>query len=92
MDERSAAAGVTGVACMTGAALAPVLAGLLLANPALAGAPFVVAGGRKVLYDGLLFGLFRRVRLPEEVRDSAQQKDGPLPPAASDVRTEHPRS
>src|SRR5262249_24602567 len=41
-DERSAAAGVTGVARTTGAALAPAVAGVLLGSPALAGAPFVV--------------------------------------------------
>jgi predicted MFS family arabinose efflux permease len=65
-DERSAAAGVTGVARTTGAALAPMFAGLLLANPVLAGYPFVVSGILKLLYDGLLFRLFRRVRPPEE--------------------------
>jgi MFS family permease len=65
-DERSAAAGVTGVARTTGAALAPMFAGLLLANPALVGYPFVVSGVLKLVYDGLLFRLFRRVRPPEE--------------------------
>src|SRR5438132_4805886 len=58
-DERSAAAGVTGVARTTGAALSPVLAGLLLGYPTLAGAPFVVAGVLKLVYDGLLYRLFR---------------------------------
>jgi MFS family permease len=65
-DERSAAAGVTGVARTTGAALAPVFAGLLLANPALSGYLFVVSGVLKLVYDGLLYRLFRRVRPPEE--------------------------
>ena len=67
-DERSAAAGITGVARTTGAAVAPVLAGLLLAAPALAGAPFVVAGVLKLIYDGLLYRLFRSATLPEEVK------------------------
>jgi predicted MFS family arabinose efflux permease len=58
-DERSAAAGVTGVARTTGAALSPALAGLLLGNPALAGTPFVVAGVLKLIYDGLLYRMFR---------------------------------
>jgi MFS family permease len=65
-DERSAAAGVTGVARTTGAALAPVFAGLLLADRVLAGYPFVVSGVLKLAYDGLLFRMFRRVRPPEE--------------------------
>src|SRR5262245_43037803 len=41
-DERSAAAGVTGIARTAGAALAPVLAGPLLSSPGLAGTPFIV--------------------------------------------------
>jgi MFS family permease len=65
-EERSAAAGVTGVARTTGAALAPVLAGFLLGSPALAGVPFVVAGLLKLAYDGLLYRLFRGVTPPEE--------------------------
>ena len=58
-DERSAAAGVTGIARTTGAAISPVLAGPLLAVPALAGAPFLIAGGLKILYDLLLYRSFR---------------------------------
>jgi MFS family permease len=65
-DERSAAAGVTGVARTTGAAAAPVLAGVLLSESGLAGAPFLVAGLLKLVYDGLLYRLFRRVTPPEE--------------------------
>jgi MFS family permease len=75
-DERSAAAGVTGVARTTGAALSPVLAGQWLGNPALAGAPFVVAGTLKLVYDGLLYLLFRDVRLPGE-----EAAPGQKPPA-----------
>lgn len=58
-DERSAAAGLTGVARTTGAALSPMLAGHLLAIPALAGAPFFIAGGLKILYDLLLYRSFQ---------------------------------
>jgi MFS family permease len=58
-DERSAAAGVTGIARTTGAAAAPVLAGQLLAVPALAGVPFLLAGGLKILYDLLLYRSFQ---------------------------------
>jgi MFS family permease len=58
-DERSAAVGVAGVARTTGAALSPVLAGPLLGSSTLAGAPFVVAGLLKLVYDGLLYRMFR---------------------------------
>ncbi len=67
-DERSAAAGVTGVARSVGAALAPALTGPLLADPRLRAIPFFVAGGLKVVYDLLLLRAFRAVRPPEEVR------------------------
>jgi MFS family permease len=66
-DERSAAAGITGVARTTGAALSPFFAGLLLGRPALAGAIFVVAGALKLAYDGLLYRMFRSIIPPEEV-------------------------
>jgi MFS family permease len=58
-DERSAAAGVTGIARTTGAAISPVLAGPMLAAPALAGFPFFLAGGLKLLYDLLLYRSFK---------------------------------
>jgi predicted MFS family arabinose efflux permease len=60
-DERSAAAGVTGVARTVGAAVAPLAAGPLYASAGLAAAPFLVAGGLKVVYDLLLWRAFRRV-------------------------------
>jgi MFS family permease len=65
-DERSAAAGVTGIARTTGAAVSPLVAGPLLANPGLASIPFYLAGGLKILYDLLLYRAFRSVRPPEE--------------------------
>ena len=65
-DERSAAAGVTGIARTIGASLSPALAGLLISNPALIGTPFFVAGGLKVIYDLLLYRNFRTLRAPEE--------------------------
>ncbi|HEY5891822.1 MAG TPA: MFS transporter, partial [Chthoniobacterales bacterium] len=67
-DERSAAAGVTGIARTIGASLSPALAGLLISNPALLGAPFFVASGLKVVYDLLLYRSFRGLRAPEEQR------------------------
>ncbi len=65
-DERSAAAGVTGIARTTGAALSPSLAGPLLASAGLMGLPFVLSGALKIIYDVLLWFNFRRVKPPEE--------------------------
>jgi MFS family permease len=69
-DERSAAAGITGVARTAGAALSPSLAGMFLAVPALTSLPFFCAGGLKLVYDVLLWRSFRAVR-PTEDRQTA---------------------
>ena len=65
-DERSAASGITGVARTTGAALSPLFAGLLFAQPSLISAPFFIAGSLKIAYDLLLFRAFRAVKSREE--------------------------
>lgn len=65
-DERSAAAGVTGVARTTGAALSPVFTGPLIANPAWLSTPFFLAGGLKIVYDLMLYRSFRVIKPPEE--------------------------
>jgi MFS family permease len=67
-DERSAAAGFTGVARTTGAALAPMFTGLLLSNPALIALPFVISGGLKIIYDLSLYRSFQALRPPEEIQ------------------------
>jgi MFS family permease len=59
-DERSAAAGVTGIARSIGAAISPALTGVFLAYPAFLAAPFLVAGGLKIVYDLLLYRSFRK--------------------------------
>jgi len=64
-DERSAASGITGVARTTGAALSPLFAGLLFAQPSLISAPFFIAGSLKIAYDLLLFRAFRAVKSRE---------------------------
>ncbi len=64
-DERSAAAGVTGIARTLGAALSPVAAGPLYASATLASLPFFVAGGLKIAYDLLVWRTFRKVSLPD---------------------------
>ena len=61
-DERSAAAGVTGIARSIGAAISPTFAGVFLSNSVLLSGPFFVAGGLKVIYDILLYRSFRAVK------------------------------
>lgn len=76
-DERSAAAGVTGVARTVGAALSPSLTGVLISNPALLGVPFVLSGSLKIIYDLLLYFSFRSLKPPEEtglMNSSAQDE------------------
>jgi MFS family permease len=61
--ERSAAAGVTGIARTVGASLSPIVAGPLYATAALASLPFFLAGGIKIGYDLLVWRAFRKVRI-----------------------------
>jgi MFS family permease len=65
-DERSAAAGVTGIARSLGVAAAPLIAGPLYLGTAFTGAPFVIGGSIKIVYDLLLYRAFSAVRPPEE--------------------------
>jgi len=65
-EERSAAAGITGVARTIGAAIAPAFAGYMFARPAMINLPFFVAGTLKIIYDLLLYKEFVGVQLPEE--------------------------
>ena len=65
-DERSAAAGVTGIARTTGAAISPLIAAPLFAIPGLSALPFLVAGGLKIVYDLALWRAFRSRRAPDD--------------------------
>jgi len=65
-EERSASAGVLSVARNAGAAMAPLFTAAVLSQPAL-GLPFLLAGGIKVVYDLLIFAVFRHVKPPEEI-------------------------
>ncbi len=65
-DERSAAAGVTGIARTIGASVSPSISSVLVANPAVAAVPFFLAGGLKIAYDLLLFRQFRSHRPPTD--------------------------
>ncbi len=76
-NERSAASGITGVARTIGAALSPVITGVFLSNPAFLGAPFVISGGLKIIYDVALYINFRAVKPPEEQLQTVQQGEKP---------------
>jgi MFS family permease len=65
-EERSAAAGITGVARTTGAAISPLFVGFLFARPALINVPFFIAGTLKIVYDLLLYKEFISMKPPEE--------------------------
>jgi MFS family permease len=65
-EERSAAAGITGVARTIGAAISPLFVGLLFARPSLIDVPFFVAGTLKIIYDVMLYRAFKAVQPPEE--------------------------
>jgi predicted MFS family arabinose efflux permease len=65
-EERSAAAGITGIARTTGASLSPVFTGPLLANALLWNVPFFISGSLKIVYDLLLYRSFRALKPPEE--------------------------
>ena len=64
-SERAAAASITAVPRSLAAAASPAIAGMLLAASGF-GWPLVIGGSLKVVYDLLLFAMFRRVRPPEE--------------------------
>ena len=60
-DERVAAAAYTNTARYAVRPLGPVAAGALMQHVALAG-PFLAAGGLKILYDLVLYRVFRRAQ------------------------------
>ena len=66
-EERVAAAGVTNIARNVAQAVTPVIAGTAMQAVGL-GVPFLLGGGLKIVYDLLLFAMFRTVRPPEEQR------------------------
>jgi MFS family permease len=67
-NERSAAAGIAGVARTIGASISPVFVGMMFAQPALINLPFFIAGTLKIGYDLLLYKQFVAVRPPEEFK------------------------
>ncbi len=65
-DERSAAAGVTGIARSLGASISPLIAAPLMGVASLAGLPFLLAGGLKICYDVALYRAFKSIRPEHE--------------------------
>ena len=65
-EERTFASGVTHLVRLSAWAVAPTFAGLFMQGVSL-GTPLVVGAGMKLLYDGLLYAAFRRVKPPEEL-------------------------
>jgi hypothetical protein len=65
--ERPAAASVTAVPRSLASSLSPALAGVLLGGPFL-GAPLVICGVLKIVYDAALLFSFRHIKPPEEIR------------------------
>ena len=65
-DERSAAAGITGVARTTGAAFSPLFVGYMFARSSWISVPFFLAGALKILYDLLLYKVFVGIQPIEE--------------------------
>jgi MFS family permease len=63
-DERVPAAAFTNTARYVVRPVGPALSGALMQSVAL-GAPFIVAGSLKIVYDAAIFLTFRRVRLPD---------------------------
>ncbi len=64
-EERVAASGLANLTRNVGWAAAPSFAGYVMQHLSL-GAPLLVGGGLKIIYDLLLFAMFRRIRPPEE--------------------------
>jgi len=65
-EERSAAAGITGVARTMGAAISPLFVGFMFARPSWINVPFFIAGTLKIIYDLLLYQAFVAIRPSEE--------------------------
>ncbi len=70
-EERSAAAGITGVARTIGAAVSPLFVGVMFARPSWINVPFFIAGTLKIVYDLLLYRAFVSIRPPEEEQQRA---------------------
>ncbi len=72
VDERTPAAGVTTLSRNISQSISPSISGYLLDTlPGFLGAPFLLGGGVKIIYDLLLYRTFRHVPLPEAPTEPA---------------------
>jgi MFS family permease len=78
-EERTFAAGVTGLVRLGGWAASPVLAGAMMQGLAL-GAPLVAGPSLKIVYDVLLYWSFRRLKPPEETAPAAATSESASSP------------
>ena len=62
-SERSAAGGVTGVARSLSSSVSPALAGACLQSAPLVNVMFYAGGGLKIVYDLLVYRVFRHVKV-----------------------------
>jgi MFS family permease len=76
-DERVAAASFTNTARYVTRPFGPAIGGALM-TVAL-GAPFVVAGSLKIVYDVLIYATFRTVAIPESASDADTRISDPAP-------------
>ena len=75
-EERTQAAAYTNTARYASRPVAPAVGGALMQHVALA-APFVAAGSLKIVYDVLVYGMFRRIPLPSGERPSSLSTSSP---------------
>ena len=82
-DERSAAAGVTGIARTTGSAISPLIAAPLVGMASLAAVPFYIAGSLKIVYDLILYRLFSSAPYTRGARRTRPSVSAAAPPATA---------
>ncbi len=83
-EERAAAAGVTNAVRPAASSVAPAISGLAL-QTAVNGLPFVLSGGLKIVYDVLLWLMFRQVPLPPSAPPHSMIAGAERTPSAAQV-------
>jgi MFS family permease len=83
-EERAAAAGVTSAVRPAASSVAPAISGLAFQTAA-NGLPFVLSGGLKIVYDVLLWLMFRQVPLPPSAPPQSMIVGAERTPSAAQV-------